>query len=88
MSSSPKITAEGARRFVERPWDEIARAKERYWQEAHERSADATSNASAGMWEVIHELGYTRDEAERDADFASHVRLKELLDRADRGRAR
>ena len=88
MRTSPKITKEGVRAYLDRPWGEVARAKERFWSETHEYDGSATVDASIGMWCVMHELGYTDDVDLRDEDLAAHVKLKEILDRAGLGSAR
>ncbi len=88
MSASPKLTAANVRAFLARPWDELARLKERHWRDALLVDPLATFHASEALWEVLHELGHTTNEAERQADFEAHLRLRALLDRTAHVRSR
>jgi hypothetical protein len=88
MSSRAALTKENVRAFLGRPWAELAERKERHWREALLADPLATFNASAALWEVLRDSGHTVDPSERQADLDAHLRLRALLDRTARVRAR
>jgi len=88
VSEGPKLTSSNVRAFLGRPWDQLARSKERHWREAHLADPLATFRASEALWEVLHETGHTTNERERQADLEAHLRLRALLDRTANVRPR
>jgi hypothetical protein len=78
------------RRFVDRPWELLRAAKQRYWaEEAIAHGADSSLRASRALW--LHMRRVRPDwpsEAERAEDLAHHLELKGCLDRAARALAR
>ena len=81
MTREQTVTKENARAFLDRPWAELAELKERHWREALESDPLATFRISAELWAYLHRMGRTTNDAERQADFDAHRRLRALLDR-------
>jgi hypothetical protein len=70
--------------FANRPWMEIEHSKRDHWvREFARRGHVATFHAAQALWMRMRAVrpDWPTDE-QRAADFAAHVRLKELLDRA------
>lgn len=81
---------EAIRAYVSRDWDAIAASKRAYWAERHRQDGpQATWNASQALLTEMRLIrpGYPAGE-DRSADFATHVRLRSLLDRAAHAVAR
>lgn len=88
VSHGAKLTPTNVRAFLGRPWDALAKSKERHWREANLADPLATFHASESLWEILHEAGHTTNESERSADLDAHLRLRALLDRTAHVRPR
>ena len=88
MRSKAELAPDNVRAFLTRPWQALAKLKGDHWEHAHAVDPLAAFRASAELWELLHEAGRTADPALREADFASHLTLRALLDRTANVRPR
>jgi hypothetical protein len=82
-------TAAEGRAFLDRPWDRLRREKDRYIAKtiSERGTAYALDVSDELRWHAAL-LGAARDEEDRDEDLANAVRLRRLLDRANRPKRR
>lgn len=76
-----ELTPDNVRAFLARPWQALAKLKGDHWEQADAADPLSAFRASAELWELLHESGHTADPSLREADFASHLKLRALLDR-------
>ena len=78
------MTQDDEKAFATRDWPAVSDADALHWAaESGERSSVATVEASRALWEHARRIRPqwpTADDSARD--FAEHLRLKRLLDRA------
>ena len=82
VMTAPKLTKEGVRAFLDRPWHLFEKAHAKRRREAYEADPGAAFRASEELWEEVCRHGYP-DAQRRRRDFEDHVRLRALLDRAN-----
>jgi hypothetical protein len=80
--STPKLTGEDVRAFLDRPWHVFDAAHAKHRRETHEADPGAAFRLSEELWEEVRHHGYP-DGDRRRRDFEHHVRLRALLDRAN-----
>jgi hypothetical protein len=78
------------RAFARRDWAGVERGKQQYWIERYRREGAAPARLAATLLlEHARRLGVAGpDDADRAADFAHHVEIRDLLDRAARAISR
>ena len=72
--------------FARRDWAAIARSRLDYWAERYARDGGATARQAATLLHqhAIRIGAAIHDQTSRDADLATHLRVREQLDRAGR----
>ncbi len=79
------LKPEDARAFVQRRWDLVEREKRRFRADRYRTGGPAASRAAAlrllRRWKALG-LADSNVAERREADLASHVALKQKLDRA------
>jgi hypothetical protein len=78
----------GIREFVSRDWAAVREAKDRYWAERIHRlgAGEALRIADELRRQALVQVRAWPTAEDRDVDLAGHIRLAELLRRADRAR--
>ena len=78
----------GIREFMSRDWPAVRAAKDRYWGERvrHLGAPEALRIADELRRQVLQQIPGWPGAEHREADLQAHVRLSELLRRADRDR--
>jgi hypothetical protein len=82
------VITRGIREFVARDWAAARAAKDRYWGERIERLGAVEGLRIADQLRrqaLVHDPDWPRAE-DREADLQAHIRVSELLRRADRAR--
>jgi hypothetical protein len=82
------VVTRGIREFVSRDWAAARAAKDRYWGERIERLGAVEGFRIADELRrqaLVHDPGWP-GERDREADLQTHIRVSELLRRADRAR--
>jgi hypothetical protein len=80
--STPKLTREDVRAFLDPPWHLFDEAHAKHRRESYEADPSAAFRVSEELWEEVRHHGYA-DGDRRRRDFEHHVRLRALLDRAN-----
>jgi hypothetical protein len=74
------------RAYLSRDWDRLADDTERHRAEMHRRDPEWTWRVAAALRHQVAIANPAWPSAhDRDADFAHHIHLRELLDRAAHG---
>lgn len=80
------VKLEDVRAYAQRPWHVLVELEREHWAREHaERGPIATFEASQALW--VHMRQVRPDwptEADRQADLAHHIALKQAIDRAAR----
>jgi hypothetical protein len=75
--------------FARRDWHALSRSRRDFWADRYRREGGGPArHAATQLLEHARRLGSALDDAgSRDRDFASHLRLRDRLDRATRALA-
>jgi hypothetical protein len=78
------VTPDDVRAYVHRDWDAVAASKTAYWADRFRREGwlRAWNAADALLLDMRRVRPDYPDEDERTLDRSSHLRMRELLDRA------
>ena len=79
-------TDESLRAFASRPWAEIESLKRRYWSESERTPAQLLKLADELRRYTLSVRPDWPDEAEREADLKTHIRVSRQLSKVGNGR--
>jgi len=83
------VNRHALRAFVQRDWAASERAKWQYWIDRYRREGSGPARGAAtALLEHARRLGTALTEADRAADLATHIAVRDRLDRAARALAR
>jgi hypothetical protein len=79
------VRAEDLREFAARSRAEVSQKKLDYWRQAAQSGEGlAAFEAAQALYEHARSVSDFPDQSYREADFAHHLRLKDMIDRASR----